>query len=595
MLTVTPDATTVALTSSGGGYTATQHYQVMSKAEDGTISDVSTKVMWTADDPEVGFAGDAATVTAAGAYVLTAQYGGQSVSAHLTATLSDTVLGSGVSTGDQGNLDGTPDAAQKPVIVYPVAGALFPANVAPSVIHIQKSDPQQSLARIDLTSGAQLAYRYYAACEPSPNPTAFPNACLVSLRGALASQLARQLAGVSETEDVQVTVRLAAPGGAKLGASAPVAVAWSKVALSGGLYYWTTANGSTDTATMIARYNFDGDATAPQEYLKDTEAPSGQCVGCHAVSYDGSKLAFSIGGSVASQFSLYDVATKSPTAIQLVDRYAGMSTFSPGGRRVVTMSYGNLTLRTADAALGIVQDHLFSDVISEKKSHPFWSSSGNQFAFVSWIPATGIDESQTAGDLVQGAQIWIAGSDGTAMTSAPRLLVPRASGVTSYYPAISDDDQLVVFNQSTCGGTPNGGTWGLGPCDSYNDITATLYVVPVAGGTPVALTRANGGAAPKTTNSWPRWSPDHGTFRGKRLYWVAFSSRRPYGLVLPGSVDSSDTKPQLWFAAVAIDPAGAAPTADPSFAPIWLPGQNPNLTAPRGNHTPVWTSTVVLQ
>ena len=116
-------------------------------------------------------------------------------------------------------------------------------------------------------------------------------------------------------------------------------------------------------------------------------------------------------------------------------------------------------------------------------------------------------------------------------------------------------------------------------------------VVASAGGAPVALTRANGGDAPLTTNSWPRWSPDHGTFRGKRLYWVAYSSRRAYGLALAGATNDT-TKPQLWFAAVAID-GTTTPAADPSFAPVWLPGQDPNLAGPRGNHTPAWTSKIV--
>jgi hypothetical protein len=261
---------------------------------------------------------------------------------------------------------------------------------------------------------------------------------------------------------------------------------------------------------------------------------------------------------------------------------------------MVSMSYGKLTLRTADSSLGVIQDDLFADAVGERVSHPFWSPAGGHFAFVSWNPsAADVKAGQITGDMVQGGQIWIADSDGTAMQGAPRLLVPRAEGVTSYYPAISDDDRFVVFNQSRCAGPANTGGWGAGSCDGYNDISAALNVVPVTGGPAIALTRANGGDAPLTTNSWPRWSPDHGTFRGKRLYWLSFSSRRAYGLALPGATDDK-TKPQLWFAAVAVDAGGAAPAADPSFAPVWLPGQDPNLAGPRGNHTPAWTSKVVI-
>jgi hypothetical protein len=286
-------------------------------------------------------------------------------------------------------------------------------------------------------------------------------------------------------------------------------------------------------------------------------------------------------------------------------QFAGMSTFSPDGSRVVTMDHGKLTLRVADSTLGVVQDNLFaSDIRGEKLSHPFWGPSGAYFAFVSWIPSTADMSSsppRTTGEMVQGGQIWIATSDGTNITSPPSLLVPRASGVTSYYPAISDDDQFVVFNQSSCSGPPNTPgevNWGLGPCDGYNDPSATLHIVPSVGGTPITLARANASDL-AVTNSWPRWSPDHGTFRGKRLYWIAFSSRREYGRALASpysttpSLAPDATKPQLWFAAIAVDDNGTPPTSDPSFAPVWLPGQDPDLTGPRGNHTPVWTSKVV--
>jgi hypothetical protein len=420
-------------------------------------------------------------------------------------------------------------------------------------------------------------------------------ACIVSIGGALATQLA----GVSEAADVQLTVRLAATNGSKLAESAPIALAWSKVALTGGLYYWTTAS-RVDTTfnTAIARYDFNGDSSAPQIYLSSASAPvvpenQPQCIGCHAISPDGAKMAFSLGGSTPGFFSLYDVASTQPTQNELTDKFANMSTFSPDGSRMVTMSYGRLTLRAADTSLATaVQDNLFTDTVHEQVSHPFWSPAGNHLAFVSWIPsADDMTAGHITGDMVQGAQIWMSASDGQTMTGTPTLLVPRQANVTSYYPAISDDDQLVVFNQSTCDGPTTSDGWGDGPCDGYDDVTATLHVIPVNGGTPIALTKANGGDAPHTTNSWPRWSPDHGTFRGQRLYWVAFSSRRSYGLTLPGSTSE---KPQLWFAAVAVDAGGAAPTTDPSFAPVWLPGQDPDLADPRGNHTPAWTSKVVI-
>jgi hypothetical protein len=108
------------------------------------------------------------------------------------------------------------------------------------------------------------------------------------------------------------------------------------------------------------------------------------------------------------------------------------------------------------------------------------------------------------------------------------------------------------------------------------------------GGAPTKLDKANGGDG--NGNSWPRWSPDNGLFRGKRLYWIAFSSRRAYGLQVNHQVSAVTAKPQLWFAGIS---TGDEFSGDPSFAPVWLPNQNPNQALPNGNHVPQWVKVAV--
>ncbi len=175
------------------------------------------------------------------------------------------------------------------------------------------------------------------------------------------------------------------------------------------------------------------------------------------------------------------------------------------------------------------------------------------------------------------------------------MLVARQTNVTSYYPCVSEDSQWVVFDQSNCGGNPNGtdvnyngsAGYGTGVCDGYDDSTARLFLVDKGGLAVVALDQANGGTA-SYDNSWPRFGPTVTTFRGQKLYWVAFSSRRPYG-VQNNTGGLVTSQPQLWFAALV--PGGAG---DPSFAPVWLPGQNPaGNGSPAGNHTPQWVKTAI--
>ena len=177
-----------------------------------------------------------------------------------------------------------------------------------------------------------------------------------------------------------------------------------------------------------------------------------------------------------------------------------------------------------------------------------------------------------------------------------RPLVPRANGVTNFYPSISNDSKLVVFNQSNCGSDPDvnrataDSQYGNQSCDGYDDSTSTLWIVkPSPGATATRLDNANGPAG--SGNSWPRFSPDKGNFRGDLIYWVAFSSRRAYGSQVNYNASPSATKPQLWIAAVK---TGEVIVGDPSWAPVWLPTQNPKQMSPQGNHVPQWVKVIVV-
>jgi hypothetical protein len=152
-----------------------------------------------------------------------------------------------------------------------------------------------------------------------------------------------------------------------------------------------------------------------------------------------------------------------------------------------------------------------------------------------------------------------------------------------------------VFVSSHClsPATPNA-PYGEGSCDGYDDIGSTLRLVSINGGPATELHLANSGG--NLTNSWPRFSPNRGQrFRGDTLHWVAFSSRRSYGLRIANATpEDPSTPPQIWFAALVLPADGSAPAGDPSFAPIWLPNQNDDNATPTGNHVPQWTTEFVV-
>ena len=593
---------------------ATTQLKAEGTFQDGHTSDVTQTVSWSLS------LNDVASVTAGtfatqvpGSYTVTAAAGSvTSNTATIVVTLTGTVVGTGVT---QGDLDGTPSGAA-PTIAYPLDGALFPYQLGPIEFQVVPSVATQTEARIAF-EGDTIDLQVYEPCVPIPAAT-IANACSITVP----SDLETLLDGASEGVKLTETVRLAAPGGASLAESAPISVRWSASQLQGGLYYWSAdiATGNT----LIMRYDLATTGTPPEQYFTETGAngmPSDEqnmdppassnsttCFGCHAISPDGTKIGLSFGGSAPALFALIDVASKKTIATRLFPTdpnagqpFAAFTAFSADGTTIVQAVQSQLWVRSADATLADISPNpLFMGQLgSDVASIPFWSPKGDLLAFTGWVPCVSCemgvpnDTNDTNGDETPNAEIWIASVTGNTTFGTPTKLVPGVSGKSEYYPAISDDSQLVVFDESSCNGpgAPAGEVYGLSPCDGYDDASATIRLVSSKGGQPVYLANANQSGT--WSNSWPRFAPTHGTFQGNTLYWIAFSSRHPYGATLAGTDNppAGDTEPQLWLAAVVIDASGTL-TTDPSFAPVWMPQQNPGTT-PRGNHSPQWVSKAV--
>jgi hypothetical protein len=642
---VTPVSPSVQLMSTGGSsLTATVGFTATGKFRDGHTEDVTARVGWPSQFRSLHVQSGNAIVTAPGKYTITAASGSVMGTAMLTATFNGSRAADGLDPGVPAALDATPNGSPTS-IAYPLDGSVFPPNLSPVQVHVVRTSPQQVFARINFSSEDVVNFNYYATCQPGVG-----NGCYVDLP----LDITQLFIAVSESHDVKLTARVGGAGAALI-ESAPINVAWANVPLSGGLYYWTTMttgvvpgyhppnnadNTPGVTGTGIWRYDFgqDGVATPQLVYSDEGRAPTfygsppatadnAQCIGCHAITNDGKTMALTVGGSGSSDFALLDLTTLTMTVLDptasggstsLMDinyykqfRKSGVATettFGPNGDVMVNMYRSALILHGTTASLA--NDGPVVPSWGEPyRSDPFWSQTGKFFVFTSFAqPDTGTYNTLgTNGDMKKGGQIVIATAGNTAVNDDARVLVPREPMVTKYYPAVSNDDKLVVYNQSTCGTDPDlytsgtVGIYGSQTCDGYDDSSATLYLTsPDGGGTPKRLDRANGtmpGGFPVAyDNSWPRWSPDNGMFRGQRLYWLAFSSRRPYGLQVNYNAAPLSTKPQIWFAAILV---GGELTVDPSFPPIWLPNQNPTAAGavpnqvPTGNHVPQWVKVAV--
>jgi hypothetical protein len=422
-----------------------------------------------------------------------------------------------------------------------------------------------------------------------------------------------------------------------------------------GSYILLDSKGTSGTGIFRYAFTTDGTDPVPDMIWTDDGGPhstpsyqgapqaidkgvaGGHCIGCHSITNDGKFMALTLGGSSTyngANWSLLDIANQNLEVVNPVGQPTSSSdpnsspTSNPTDywKRFRTEGFATETSwgpTPTDATMPYVmvnmyQSKLYQGTVTisgmmatgartgpvipswpEYASDPFWSQDGTLFAFTSYNTLPAADATGNPGglngDLKPNAAIGIATASATGINDDAKFLINRGSGVSSYYPAISNDSKLVVFNTSTCGSNPDvnksATDYGNGSCDGYDDMSAQLWIVPPTGGASTPLTYANGGSGTAYGNSWPRFSPDKGTFRGQELYWVAFSSRRPYGLQVNSGVAAAGTKPQLWIAGVI---RGEIIVGDPSYSAVWLPAQNPMQSAPNGNHVPQWVKVAVI-
>jgi len=471
---------------------------------------------------------------------------------------------------------GPNDATRAPEVVYPSNGVMMPPNVGRIDVHFMPG-ANNTVFEVGF-KGAAVDLKYYVRCG-----NAIEGGCVVPLDLDGSRYIAEGNRGLAP---VAVTVRGTDDTGTSVGSSAPVNLSFSETELQGAIYYWAivAAIGTGRYTSSIMRFDFAQPNAAPEQFIALGQGSA--CVGCHALSRDGSKLASLFGGQWGGGLVYAPDLSKQPSDPTLLalnnDATEGLqfSSFSPRGDRFVGI-YGGGQGATADAAKflyfhdGATGKRVAAETLTlpVEPDHPEWSPDGNTIAFT--IVGTHYN-SQKPG----ACGIGLVRKNGGAWSTTPEVLVaPNQAGVAHYAPSFVPDSSFFLFNESRCAADQSAGESSGEACNADDDPSAKVWAMaPKQGATPVWLANASkpgitDGSNTSFADSYPHVSPFDTKHGSGKLFWATIGSHRRAGL-LNGPFISwppLNTRKLVWM--FAIDPATVLAGQDGSYPGFYLPIQ----------------------
>jgi hypothetical protein len=482
-------------------------------------------------DPAAGSAGSASPVIG-GADLTVYAKGFRASGSNVPANASDLFA------------NATESAALAPTIAYPANNVIVPPNIGELDVHWTAPAGDDLFA---LTMSNE--YITWTVFTEAANPSA--DFFTLQEWGALASSrapLSLTVAGLA----------VAAP--ATKGTSTAQTASATNELVQGGVYYW-----QNEPTQGVYRYDMSTPSIPPSSFFPTGQQPE-SCIGCHALSRDGTKIALTLtsgnGPGTVIDVSNYNVLVPYTTNTQ----YWNFGTFTPDSSELVTVFEGAMSLRQSNGGTVIAT---VPSSAGMEADHPDLSPDGTKLANVETINDT-YDFQVSQGAIV------VRSFDQTTNTfGAIQQLVPNVTGASNYYPSFSPDNQWILFTRTTG--------------NSYADPSAEVWVVKADGSKPPIQLMTADTTGASLMNSWARWAPFQQTYgsNSEALFYITFSSVRPYG-VIPLTPGEDGPDPQIWMAPFFPDRAEAG--MDPSGAAFRMPFQL--LTA--ANHIAQWTQAVVI-
>ena len=375
-----------------------------------------------------------------------------------------------------------------------------------------------------------------------------------------------------------ITVEVVVLAGGR--AVGPITEKWNfaNAKMKGSIFY-----GSYNSA-LAASQNIQGGvvlrllpgARAPEVFLSRA-ALSGECVGCHTVSANGSRLVADVhgGGGLtyigSSIFALTPTSTPNPPAIQTMVPQSAFSGFHPDGSVYVTHAApgagGPFVIGNIPGTWGVAKSQLIKtdtgqivadSGIVEKAMMPNFSGDGRKIVFTDAAASGGkaiatMDFDPATNKFTNLRQVY---SHTTQFASWPFFL-PDGSGiifalgtadnfVSSLGSPLQPQESDVYFIDLVHGGTVTP----LASLNGYRDVAQMQTYLPA-------------GSRDLKKNFFPTGVP----VAAGGHFWMFFTSRRTYGNLKTGDVNAAEAK-QLWAAALKIGADG-----DISYPAFYLRGQ----------------------
>jgi hypothetical protein len=560
--------------------------------------DVTDKVDWGVGVNVATIAGGVATLSGNGGKTsVTAALGAATASAALTVKVQGDVFLPGTDMTTKQGFDAAaadPDPAAAPAIEYPGDGIVLPGNLPP--IEAQWSQAADNASyRVHLTSPEILDVAFYTTARE----LAFPPAAWATI--------------AATTADVASSLTVDGLGGGKLRTSAPHALTISADSIDdSAIYVWQSSTGSFRVLDIVQGTDVPLPNDAPQ-------LGSGQpCSGCHRISRDGKRFAYTYnGGNFEFGSLVYDdkkglytakiapstgfratyaafnpsEATQMPAMLLTVPDTVPQNTAGTVRVELVNPDTGMAVTSNIAQAVSMIDPS-----VGHATSMPDWSPSGDFVVFSAYdsdknfvrllgddIVAASIVEVPVSFDKTTGFTF---GTPRTLVQAPSSAAVTPDTGQNNILPTISPDGKAVAFTRAA-------GWWSIKTQTTLINLSGQIAIVRRQDGQVFELVNGSNGGGTTMSSTWPQWAPT----LGKKYGWLAYASERPYGHRLTpsspenaqcGFVQGQKQCKHLWVTAIDLSKL-ATGTEDPSAAPFWIPGQN--LAAQYVS--PQWTKAVI--